>query len=436
MNLYHVKFIAASVALAITLFALAWSYPEHVSPLPKTSPRPHAEAPDNKLESKSGLATSALSKILDDAASIFGHYKQQSIGNSDWMRAYPDDTLLIHMNLPGTHDAATWNYSEATQEQLKPVTDLVNSSISFRPDNFRCQDTPLIEMLNAGIRVFDLRYALDPTKTAITFWHGPALQSQVATLENILFGFYKWLDDHPSEALLLSFQFEPSESMHNEDGDSVQRELYRILTNALAKKYIRQERDELGTLGDARGKVTLLRRFDLNMLPNDYEESTPGLHFSPEDWTVNGANTTLVYNQSPRDSASESGVAFIQDYYSPETPQDSSVEDNIDAKMAAILPHFKLARAEANQNSLFWHFMSATNIAYEPPITPKMMALGESSASHHVERADLDSVEGMNQRLLSALKYMKGKRLGIVMFDYFEQPYELLPLFLSLLPPP
>jgi 1-phosphatidylinositol phosphodiesterase len=47
----------------------------------------------------------------------------------------------------------------------------------------------------------------------------------------------------------------------------------------------------------------------------------------------------------------------------------------------------------------------------------------------------MKGVEGVNHRLVPLFKKMKGKRLGIVMFDFFEQPADLLPLFLSLLPP-
>ena len=78
-----------------------------------------------------------------------------------------------------------------------------------------------------------------------------------------------------------------------------------------------------------------------------------------------------------------------------------------------------------------------TNILHEPPITPRMMALGEAASEEVSERApvgDLSSVEGVNHRLIPLLKKMHGNRLGIVMFDFFEQPEELLPLFLSLLP--
>jgi 1-phosphatidylinositol phosphodiesterase len=64
------------------------------------------------------------------------------------------------MNIPGAHDPQTWNYSLATQEALNHVTDL-DGNPPAPPEVYRCQEKSFIDMLNAGIRVFDIRYAFD-----------------------------------------------------------------------------------------------------------------------------------------------------------------------------------------------------------------------------------------------------------------------------------
>src|ERR1700761_5725702 len=64
----------------------------------------------------SSLASFALEKVLYDASPIFGLYSNDIYNStSSWMKPYSDETLLVHMNIPGTHDAHTWNYSLATQ---------------------------------------------------------------------------------------------------------------------------------------------------------------------------------------------------------------------------------------------------------------------------------------------------------------------------------
>jgi 1-phosphatidylinositol phosphodiesterase len=49
------------------------------------------------------------------------------------------------------------------------------------------------------------------------------------------------------------------------------------------------------------------------------------------------------------------------------------------------------------------------------------MALGNGSVTR-----------GINQRLVSFLKKQKGRRAGIVMFDFFDKPSELMDTFLGL----
>lgn len=106
------------------------------------------------------------------------------------MKAYPDHTPIVQMNLPGAHDTATWNYTLATQQSLLHDTNLANIS-EVDPRASRCQSRPMIDMLNDGLRVFDLRYAFDVTNSTLVFWHGMGLQSETASIDDVLFGYYQ-----------------------------------------------------------------------------------------------------------------------------------------------------------------------------------------------------------------------------------------------------
>ena len=152
-----------------------------------------------KMTQSVSLAELALQKVLSDASPIFGDFgaSATSPNTSTWMSSYPDSTLIVHMNLPGTHDSSTWNYSLATQEALLHVTDLNNVTM-YPPEIFRCQELDFYDMLEAGIRVSDLRFAFDTTNSTLVFYHSQALQSETATIEDVLFAFYQWLDLHPN----------------------------------------------------------------------------------------------------------------------------------------------------------------------------------------------------------------------------------------------
>ncbi|KAJ6014234.1 hypothetical protein N7540_008825 [Penicillium herquei] len=364
----------------------------------------------------SKLSNFALDKVLEDASQIFGKYVKNTSSKAEWMKSYPDDTLLVHMNIPGTHDSSTWNYTQATQDAMLGITDLNQVTVPV-PETFRCQELSFIKMLDMGIRAFDLRYAMDPTNTSLVFYHSEALLSETANVDNILFGFYQWLDDHPSETLFLSFQYEGSTAKYASNDAAVQTLLFNSLTSPAAKSYFVQRKDSLGTLGSARGKINLLRRFDLDELPSSYEDAMPGLHFSPSLWTDNDPNIVLTYNTK------ENLTAYIEDFYQPTTPAGSSATENIRWKYNATSSHIVKATTE-EPDSLFWTWASSENTDNNPPDWPRIMALGNGTAS--------TPTGGVNNLLVPFLKEQKNKRVGIVMFDFFDQPEDLIDVFLSL----
>jgi 1-phosphatidylinositol phosphodiesterase len=74
-------------------------------------------------------------------------------------------------------------------------------------------------------------------------------------------------------------------------------------------------------------------------------------------------------------------------------------------------------------DSLFWSFASSNHDVDSPPETPRIMALGNG--------AELTPKGGVNQQLVPFLKGMKGKRVGIVMFDFFDTPGDLVQALLD-----
>ncbi|KAI9734062.1 MAG: hypothetical protein M1818_007000 [Claussenomyces sp. TS43310] len=383
------------------LACLSWIAPALTAPIVER------DSPCSKASSFSDLA---VRKVLHDASPIFGVYEKVTTNTSEWMKRYADSTKLVHMNIPGTHDSATWNYSSATQDALRHVTDLDGVPVNM-PERYRCQERPFIDMLNDGIRVFDLRFAFDATNTTLTFYHSVALQSETATVEDILFGFYQWLDDHQSEAVLLSLQYEGGTKLYASNDAAVQLSIYKILTSEHAQKYFVQTQDELRTLGEARGKITLLRRFDLDQLPSSFSDALPGLHFSPALWTDNSPEISLTYNPA------KNFTAYIEDYYNIGSPTGSGAALNIQWKFSATTAHLTKA-AQKHPDSLFWSFASSEHDSDTPVEYPKIMALGNGTKD--------TPWGGVNPRLLPFLREQRGKRLGIIMFDFYDQPSDLV----------
>ena len=126
----------------------------------------------------------------------------KTLKTCDWMAKVPDNTPLVRMNLPGTHDTSTCPSLPSLpsscianlvyRELLSCNTSFshsVHGPVSFRvprslfllcssppgslpsADTFRCQERSLLQSLNDGIRVFDLRFAYNPGNDTIGFYH-------------------------------------------------------------------------------------------------------------------------------------------------------------------------------------------------------------------------------------------------------------------------
>ncbi|KAJ7090326.1 PLC-like phosphodiesterase [Mycena belliarum] len=343
------------------------------------------------------LASDALSTIIANGAPILGVDTgcPRTSKTCDWMRKYPDSTKLVHMNLPGTHDSATWNYTQETQDSLFRYT-----GTAIPPaDIYQCQDKSLFDMLNLGIRVFDLRFAYNPGNDTLGFHHNVALLSPTTTVEDVWFGFYQWLDEHPTEAVLISLNYESGTGTPRDL--KLEQHIYDIMTSRLASRYWVQTNGSLGTLGEARGKLTFLQRFTYNFLPAT-ESKRIGIQLSPSAWTDNSPAIEIVYNNSTNQ------IAFIEDYYEIGLPVGSGYAENIQWKFNATTAHIENA-TKHNPEQLYISFASAEHDSDSPPETPKIMALGNGT-----------DTPGVNQKLLPWLKERKGQRFGIIMLDFFD----------------
>lgn len=352
-----------------------------------------------------------------NATEIFGPYAQDNNGTyATWMSQYPDHTPLQHMTIPGTHDSATWNYTQATQDALSAIT-AGDGEPTYPAQVFQCQRASIMASLSAGVRFFDLRFALDPARARrLVFFHSQALLSEVATVDDVLAAFYYWLDRHPSETVVLSLQYEASTVAGAGFDETVQMMIFDVLNSTAAARYVEQTRGVLPTLGEARGKAVLFRRFELDQLPAGYEDVLPGLHLSPSLWTDDGSNIALTYNTA------SNLTAYIEDYYEQDDlGNNSTVPANIAAKVKATTAHLEMAtsRNSSYADSLFITFASAEHVTTTPvAVTPEVMAVGADNLT--------TPLGGVNQQILPVLESYRGERMGVVVVDFWDQPVDLM----------
>lgn len=278
----------------------------------------------------------------------------------NWMENIPDETKLSNMSIPGTHDSCTQNVD------MRYI--------------FQCQDASIATQLKYGYRYLDMRLVLEKRsgQETLVLKHNIARCkvsdspfSRTLTLADVLKDVYAFLDEHPSETVILCMKAENSK----DDVAAVQRALYEMIDQAPEHWYLK---NVIPTMGEVRGKIVLATRFD-NKLPVGFERC--GLYFG---WTDQGDRTIL--DDPTADSAINSSETLcVQDRYNYD----------VDDKITAI--HTCLDNSRAADDTFFLNFTSTS---------------GSGAVGHPKEYAKDINLD------LYAYEWEAGKAYGVVIVDF------------------
>ncbi|KAL8367326.1 hypothetical protein RB595_009169 [Gaeumannomyces hyphopodioides] len=385
---------------------------------------------------------------------IFGTSAGPGGACSNWMAAYPDSTKIQHLNIPGTRDSATWLVRNGTTRSIAAPEEIVTATPKFNISSCKMQDRSMADSLAAGVRFFDLRVNTDPDGAGrLVLYKGDLVLSEdTVSFEATLRALYGWLDAHPREAVLLSVALELA---GNRDRGvaarrDAQRELHRVLTSDPATRYLYRGDGDGGlppSLGAARGKIVLLRRFaPLDpLLGRGHDADLPGLRLPPDTWHINSPGFAIV--QQGGGGRDGNVTTYVEDLHQPAAllpasggfdglgfsggDGDGNNYRGDPLKALAVLPvkynvtaeHLLKAAGPAAPDSLFITFAGAMDDAAHPPIWPQVMALGNGS--------EYTPKGGVNHQLVPFIKSLAGKRLGVVVLDYYHQPDNLVQAILG-----
>lgn len=156
---------------------------------------------------------------------------------NSWMSDLPDNVSLAQLSIPGTHDAGA---------RFEPVSGTA-----------KCQNLTIAQQLDAGIRFLDVRCR--HIDNAFTIHHGAIYQN--LNFQDVLNACTAFLNAHPGETIVMCVKEE-----HNPE--NVSRTFEQTFDS-----YVQQDPGRwrlaasVPTLGDARGKIVLLRRFGASSTP-------------------------------------------------------------------------------------------------------------------------------------------------------------------------
>lgn len=160
------------------------------------------------------------------------------IDTRTWMSRLRDDLHLFQLTIPGTHDTG--------------------ADLNIIPGS-RCQDLSIAEQLDAGVRFLDVRLSTDYPLQII---HG-ASQTEKYYRDDCCVPIAEFLKYRgPDETVLLCVGQDSAGNFH--------RSVLQILENTLDGYFGGKGKDHMvtdevpGPLGSLRGKVVLLRRYDID----------------------------------------------------------------------------------------------------------------------------------------------------------------------------
>ncbi|KAG9943000.1 PLC-like phosphodiesterase, partial [Aureobasidium melanogenum] len=222
-----------------------------------------------------------------------------------WMKEMADATPLSGLSIPGTHNSPTHH------KALPSV---------------RCQAVSPKEQLRNGVRFFDIRVQPekpeDPNNDGLALVHGvfPISLTGTKPFRKLVNDIFDFLRENPSETLIMSLKREGP-------GEHTDEQLSNILhTHYANDPNLWFTEPRIPSLGEARGKIVLMRRFALAE-PLTHEHDGKGWCLDAQNWAYN----------TPCDNH---GSVCVQDFC------EVLETENINQKIGFCCEHFERAGAQ------------------------------------------------------------------------------------------
>lgn len=166
--------------------------------------------------------------------------KAQVTDYQNWMAQLDDDAFVCQLSIPGAHDACASSFSSASA-----LGALFSGKV---------QTKSVEQMLPLGVRLFDLRPAVNGNK--LTIYHG-VLQTS-SDFNTVMQQLCNYVTTHPTEFCVVVIR-------HETDGDDNNANFGSMLQTSLTQfsDYLVNFRPNL-TVGEARGKILFLSRDEYN----------------------------------------------------------------------------------------------------------------------------------------------------------------------------
>lgn len=315
----------------------------------------------------------------------------------DWMARIPDEASLASLSIPGTHDTETF--------------DLVGNT------KYQCQNHDLRTQLRAGLRYFDIRGRLVIDETAagrdaplvIGIFHAQVYTGY--TLQDVLLTFFEFLDQHPTEGIIMRLKQEGPPARRRPDGtldgNMEEAEGEEEAGAAAAHKTTFEEAFNHYRLANRRTEPGSTKHL---LLPWPSPSAPAGSPLLPTMSQLRGR--VIVLQEFPSAPDTNYGVPWLSPHISLEDLWIIVDLAHLEDKWAAIRASLEAAAASPpGSDVLFLSHLSAS-----VGVTPIEAAAGP------LEAVNGSVIEGMNDRTGRLLEKSVGDgqkgKTGVIMADF------------------
>ena len=327
-----------------------------------------------------------LEKAYDDKNSldspyIFSEGYQDSIvvpydlavPPTDWLGMVKDETKVCKLSIPGTHDTMTG------MGFYQPVLKFIFNMTAIS------QVSTLDEQIQSGLRFFDIRPVVSTDtiakKKILRLTHG--ISELDITFEWTIDQLQSYLKAHPSEFFIAKLQFD--------NGSEDQKDLFSLLSKVLhLQKYqglfVENWRPDI-TVGEMRGKILWLSRYDLRPLNASYHYPIVYCDWPDEDPDIDEELNPEAQRNCAMYSMVDSTLMarlYKQDYYKTTT------EKRMKNKQKTVIDMLHTAREATASDENIWivnHCSAYTEVSPRGYIT-------NASNLHPLVVEDLQKYEG------------------------------------------
>ncbi|PHH72304.1 hypothetical protein CDD82_6044 [Ophiocordyceps australis] len=249
-----------------------------------------------------------------------------------WMRLVRDEWPLTMLSIPGTHN------SPACHHALPSV---------------RCQAVGVAAQLGHGVRFLDVRVSASPGSDRLSLVHGafPVSLRGSKRLHSLLDDVYRFLDAHASETVVLSLK---REGLGKASDGEMAKTVQRVHVDKRPDKWWTDP--AIPTLGQARGRIVLVRRFAID------DDMRQACHHG-RGWAIDAQ----AWPDNCQDGEGGGGCFRIQDYY--EVARSHNIQTKIDFSRGqlerAAAQRFALSDTPGHEPAppppFFLNFLTASN---------------------------------------------------------------------------